>query len=270
MKKKQTVIPQNYLERVPARADIAWKANSEGMVKGANFNTEANLTKAMQKDIDEGQAILDEKNNVSEIRAAGITSFGTGTEQQVAQQAFPILSNMLANEDPTGYGFGDPLAAVQGSLNIGRASETHKEESRKNVEAVQHSYYGSTMEQMQHSDNVTSSVEFAKNNQTLSYYDKNRNTVEKNANDQNVTGGLIEIVQKEASAIESERQENNANYGIAARLKEENKQKRSEMADKYLEKANELTRRAELNRKRIEKLLKDNPEQAEIIKKYMK
>jgi hypothetical protein len=32
MKKKQTVIPQNYLERVPARADIAWKANSEGMV----------------------------------------------------------------------------------------------------------------------------------------------------------------------------------------------------------------------------------------------
>lgn len=244
-------------------------ANSEGMVNGANFNTEANLTKAMQEEINSGQEIIDEKNNVSEIRAAGITSFGTGTEQQVAQQAFPILSNVIANEDPTGYGFGDPMAAAQGALNIGTASEAHKEESRKNVEAVQHAFYGSTMDQMQHSDLVTSSVENPKNNQALSYYDENRNTVEKNANDQNVTGGLIEIVQKEARAIERERLENNANYGIAARLKEENQQKRSEMADKYQEKHNELTQRAELNRQRAEKLLKENPEQAEIIKKYL-
>ena len=33
MKKKKIIIPQNYLERIPARADsIEWKANSEGMV----------------------------------------------------------------------------------------------------------------------------------------------------------------------------------------------------------------------------------------------
>lgn len=33
MKKKKIVIPENYLDRIPIRADaIEWKANSEGMV----------------------------------------------------------------------------------------------------------------------------------------------------------------------------------------------------------------------------------------------
>ncbi|MBQ8894960.1 MAG: PqqD family protein [Clostridia bacterium] len=33
MKKKKIVIPQNYLERIPARAEgLRWTANSEGMV----------------------------------------------------------------------------------------------------------------------------------------------------------------------------------------------------------------------------------------------
>ena len=33
MKKKRNIIPENYLDRIPARAaSIKWKANSEGMV----------------------------------------------------------------------------------------------------------------------------------------------------------------------------------------------------------------------------------------------
>ena len=248
-------------------------ANSEGMVKGANFNTEANLTKAMQQDIDEGQAILDEKNNVSEIRAAGITSFGTGTEQQVAQQAFPILSNMLANEEPTGYGSGDPLAAAQGARNIGKASESHKDESRKNVEAVQHAYYGSTMDQMQHSDAVTSSVEFPKNNQALSYYNENRNTVEKNSKDQAVMAGILEETHKERQAIESERAENSKFYRESRQMLDRGEITQQEWLnsiDQYLAKNKELTDRSEASVAKVNKFIKDHPEQAKLLDKYYK
>ena len=248
-------------------------ANSEGMVKGANFNTEANLTKAMQQDIDEGQAILDEKNNVSEIRAAGITSFGTGTEQQVAQQAFPILSNVIANEDPTGYGYGDPLAAAQGSLNVGKASESHKDESRKNVEAVQHAYYGSTMDQMQHSDAVTSSVEFPKNNQALSYYNENRNTVEKNSKDQAVMAGILEETHKERQAIESERAENSKFYRESRQMLDRGEITQQEWLnsiDQYLAKNKELTDRSEASVAKVNKFIKDHPEQAKLLDKYYK
>ena len=248
-------------------------ANSEGMVKGANFNTEANLTKAMQQDIDEGQAILDEKNNVSEIRAAGITSFGTGTEQQVAQQAFPILSNVIANEDPTGYGYGDPMTAVQGSLNVGKASESHKDESRKNVEAVQHAYYGSTMDQMQHSDAVTSSVEFPKNNQALSYYNENRNTVEKNSKDQAVMAGILEETHKERQAIESERAENSKFYRESRQMLDRGEITQQEWLnsiDQYLAKNKELTDRSEASVAKVNKFIKDHPEQAKLLDKYYK
>lgn len=248
-------------------------ANSEGMVKGANFNTEANLTKAMQQDIDEGQAILDEKNNVSEIRAAGITSFGTGTEQQVAQQAFPILSNVIANEDPTGYGFGDPMAAVQGAQNIGKASEAHKEESRKNVEAVQHAYYGSLMDQMQHSDAVTSSVEFPKNNQALSYYDENRNTVEKNAQDQAVMAGILEETDKEVHSIVEERAELSKFYHESKQRRDKGEITQKEYEnkiDQYLARKKELTDRSSVSVEKVNKLLKEHPEQAKLLDKYYK
>lgn len=248
-------------------------ANSEGMVKGANFNTEANLAKAMQQEINEGQAILDEINNVSEIRAAGITSFGTGTEQEVAQQAFPILSNTLANEDPTGYGFGDPLAAAQGALNVGIASETHKEESRKNVEAVQHAFFGSLMDQMQHSDVVTSSVENPKNNQALSYYDSNRNTVEKNAQDQAVMAGILEETHKERQAIESERAENSKLYRESKQMFDRGEITQKEWenrVDQYLAKHKELTDRSEASVAKVNKLIKEHPEQAKLLDKYYK
>lgn len=246
--------------------------DENGMDAHANYGTMAQRTEAMRQQVQENQKHIDEEYQVDVMHAAGISLYGIGTKEEVAQQSFKVLDKATSNPNEPGsynYTVGDDVAAA--AQRVAQGSENYKEETAKNAEEVQFAFMGSTTQQMNHSDEIAGTVENPSNNQTLSYYRDNRNTVEKNAQDQAVMAGILEETHKERRAIESERAENSKFYRVSRQMLDRGEITQQEWLnriDQYLAKNKELTDRSEASVAKVNKLRKENPEQAKLLDRY--
>lgn len=248
--------------------------DENGMDAHGNYGTMAQRTEAMRQQVQENQEHIDEEYQVDVMHAAGISSYGNGTKEEVAQQAFQVLDKAASNQNEPGsynYTAGTDVAAA--AQRVAQGSENYKEETAKNAEEVQFAFMGSTMQQMNHSDDIAGTVENPSNNQTLSYYRDNRNTVEKNAQDQAVVAGMVAEAHNERQAIERERAENSKFYRESKQMLDRGEitqQEWSNRIDQYLAKNKELTDRSAASVEKVNKLRKENPEQAKLLDKYYK
>ena len=248
--------------------------DENGMDAHGNYGTMAQRTEAMRQQVQENQEHIDEEYQVDVMHAAGISSYGNGTKEEVAQQAFQVLDKAATNQNEPGsynYTAGTDVAAA--AQRVAQGSENYKEETAKNAEEVQFAFMGSTMQQMNHSDDIAGTVENPSNNQTLSYYRDNRNTVEKNAQDQAVVAGMVAEAHNERQAIERERAENSKFYRESKQMLDRGEITQEEWSnriDQYLAKNKELTDRSEASKEKVNKLRKENPEQAKLLDKYYK
>ena len=248
--------------------------DENGMDAHGNYGTMAQRTEAMRQQVQENQEHIDEEYQVDVMHAAGISSYGNGTKEEVAQQAFEVLDKAASNPNDYGsynYTAGTDVAAA--AQRVAQGSENYKEETAKNAEEVQFAFMGSTTQQMNHSDEIAGTVENPSNNQTLSYYRDNRNTVEKNAQDQAVVAGMVAEAHNERQAIERERAENSKFYRESKQMLDRGEitqQEWSNRIDQYLAKNKELTDRSNASREKVDKLRKENPEQAKLLDKYYK
>lgn len=248
--------------------------DENGMDAQGNYGTMAQRTEAMRQQIQENQEHIDEEYQVDVMHAAGIDSYGKGTKEEVAQQAFQVLDKAASNPNDYGsynYTAGTDVAAA--AQRVAQGSDNYKAETAMNAEEVQSAFMGSTMQQMNHSDDIAGTVENPSNNQVLSYYGSNRNTVEKNAQDQAVMAGILEETHKERQAIESERAENSKFYRESKQMFDRGELTQKEWenrVDQYLAKNKELTDRSSASVEKVNKLMKDHPEQAKLLDKYYK
>ena len=248
--------------------------DENGMDAHGNYGTMAQRTEAMRQQVQENQEHIDEEYQVDVMHAAGISSYGNGTKEEVAQQAFEVLDKAASNPNDYGsynYTAGTDVAAA--AQRVAQGSENYKEETAKNAEEVQFAFMGSTTQQMNHSDEIAGTVENPSNNQTLSYYRDNRNTVEKNAQDQAVVAGMVAEAHNERQAIERERAENSKFYRESKQMLDRGEitqQEWSNRIDQYLAKNKELTDRSAASVEKVNKLRKENPEQAKLLDKYYK
>ena len=246
--------------------------DENGMDAHGNYGTMAQRTEAMRQQVQENQEHIDEEYQVDVMHAAGISSYGNGTKEEVAQQAFEVLDKAASNPNDYGsynYTAGTDVAAA--AQRVAQGSENYKEETAKNAEEVQFAFMGSTTQQMNHSDEIAGTVENPSNNQTLSYYRDNRNTVEKNAQDQAVVAGIVAEAHNERQAIERERAENSKFYRESKQMLDRGEitqQEWSNRIDQYLAKNKELTDRSAASVEKVNKLRKENPEQAKLLDKY--
>ena len=246
--------------------------DENGMDAHGNYGTMAQRTEAMRQQVQENQEHIDEEYQVDVMHAAGISSYGNGTKEEVAQQAFEVLDKAASNPNDYGsynYTAGTDVAAA--AQRVAQGSENYKEETAKNAEEVQFAFMGSTTQQMNHSDEIAGTVENPSNNQTLSYYRDNRNTVEKNAQDQAVVAGIVAEAHNERQAIERERAENSKFYRESKQMLDRGEITQEEWSnriDQYLAKNKELTDRSAASVEKVNKLRKENPEQAKLLDKY--
>ena len=250
------------------------KEDASGMDAQGNYGTMAQRTEAMRQQIPEIQQQIDEEYQVDVIHAAGITSYGNGTKDEVAKQAFQVLDKASSNpNEPGSYNYtvgADVAAAAQ---RVAQGSENYKEETAMIADEVQFAFMGSTMQQMNHSDDIAGTVENPSNNQVLSFYGSNRNTVEKNAQDQAVMAGILEETDKEVQSIVEERAELSKFYNESKQRYDRGEITQKEWvnrADQFLAKNKELTDRSSVSVAKVNKLLKEHPEQAKLLDKYYK
>lgn len=250
------------------------KEDDNGMDAQGNYGTMAQRTEAMRQQIQENQKHIDEEYQVDVMHAAGIDSYGKGTNEEVAQQAFQVLDKAASNpNDPGSYNYTAGTDVAAAAQRVAQGSDNYKAETAMNAEEVQFAFMGSTTQQMNHSDDIAGTVENPSNNQVLSYYRSNRNTVEKNAQDQAVMAGILEETHKERQAIESERAENSAFYRESKRMFDSGELTQKEWenrVDQYLAKNKELTDRSSASVAKVNKLIKEHPEQAKLLDKYYK
>lgn len=250
------------------------KEDDNGMDAQGNYGTMAQRTEAMRQQIQENQEHIDEEYQVDVMHAAGIGSYGKGTKEEVAQQAFQVLDKAASNpNDPGSYNYTAGTDVAAAAQRVAQGSENYKAETAMNAEEVQFAFMGSTTQQMNHSDDIAGTVENPSNNQVLSYYRSNRNTVEKNAQDQNAMAGILEETHKERQAIESERAENSKFYRESKQMFDSGELTQKEWenrVDQYLTKNKELTDRSEASVTKVNKLIKEHPEQAKLLDKYYK
>ena len=246
--------------------------DENGMDAHGNYGTMAQRTEAMRQQVQENQEHIDEEYQVDVMHAAGISSYGNGTKEEVAQQAFEVLDKAASNPNDYGsynYTAGTDVAAA--AQRVAQGSENYKEETAKNAEEVQFAFMGSTTQQMNHSDEIAGTVENPSNNQTLSYYRDNRNTVEKSAQDQAVVAGMVAEAHNERQAIERERAENSKFYRESKQMLDRGEITQEEWSnriDQFLAKNKELTDRSAASVEKVNKLRKENPEQAKLLDKY--
>lgn len=248
--------------------------DESGMDAHGNYGTMAQRTEAMRQQVQENQEHIDEEYQVDVMHAAGIDSYGNGTKEEVAQQAFQVLDKAVSNpNDPGSYNYTAGTDVAAAAQRVAQGSENYKEETAKNAEEVQFAFMGSTMQQMNHSDDIAGTVENPSNNQTLSYYRDNRNTVEKNAQDQAVMSGIVAEAHNERQAIERERAENSKFYRESKQMRDRGEITQEEWSnriDQFLAKNNELTERSAASVEKVNKLRKENPEQAKLLDQYYK
>ena len=246
--------------------------DENGMDAHGNYGTMAQRTEAMRQQVQENQEHIDEEYQVDVMHAAGISSYGNGTKEEVAQQAFEVLDKAASNPNDYGsynYTAGTDVAAA--AQRVAQGSENYKEETAKNAEEVQFAFMGSTTQQMNHSDEIAGTVENPSNNQTLAYYRDNRNTVEKSAQDQAVVAGMVAEAHNERQAIERERAENSKFYRESKQMLDRGEITQEEWSnriDQFLAKNKELTDRSAASVEKVNKLRKENPEQAKLLDKY--
>lgn len=250
------------------------KEDTSGMDAQGNYGTMAQRTEAMRQQIPEIQQQIDEEYQVDVMHAAGITSYGNGTKDEVAKQAFQVLDKASSNPNEPGsynYTVGTDVAAA--AQRVAQGSENYKEETAMIADEVQFAFMGSTMQQMNHSDDIAGTVENPSNNQVLSFYGSNRNTVEKNAQDQAVMAGILEETDKEVQSIVEERAELSKFYNESKQrydIGEITQKEWVNRADQYLARKKELTDRSSVSVAKVNKLLKEHPEQAKLLDKYYK
>lgn len=249
-------------------------ADESGMDAQGNYETMAQRTEAMRQEIQKNQQLIDEEYHVDVMHAAGISSYGNGTKEEVAQQAFQVLVKAASNpNEPGSYNYTAGTEVAAAAQLVAQGSENYKEETAMNAEEVQAAFMGSTMQQMNHSDDIAGTVENPSNNQTLSYYRSNRNTVEKNAQDQDVIAAIVAEAHNERQSIEHELAENSKFYNESKALLDRGlipQEEWESRVDRYLKNRKELTDRSEANVAKVNKLLKEHPEQAKLIDKYYK
>ena len=248
--------------------------DESGMDAHGNYGTMAHRTETMRQRVQENQEQIDEEYQVDVMHAAGISSYGNGTKEEVAQQAFQVLDKAVSDpNEPGSYNYTAGTDVAAAAQRVAQGSENYKEETAKNAEEVQFAFMGSTMQQMNHSDDIAGTVENPSNNQTLSYYRDNRNTVEKNAQDQAVVAGMVAEAHNERQAIERERAENSKFYRESKQLLDRGEITQQEWMnriDQFLAKNKELTDRSAASVEKVNKLRKENPEQAKLLDKYYK
>jgi hypothetical protein len=246
--------------------------DENGMDAHGNYRTMAQRTEAMRQQVQENQEHIDEEYQVDVMHAAGISSYGNGTKEEVAQQAFQVLDKAASNQNEPGsydYTAGTDVAAA--AQRVAQGSENYKEETAKNAEEVQFAFMGSTTQQMNHSDDIAGTVENPSSNQTLSYYRDDRNTLEKNTATQGVAGAIAKYTHGEyQDALEEA-----LYYGKKMREEINLKDNGYKDYDTWLSNVNTYSRLRDEALDRVikaggdvEQIKKDHPEFAKALEKY--